>query len=275
VRSTTFLFTSFQIFGVFPFQTVPVELIWTLLCDVAPARAPGAPACVLRRCVPREVPLRHVEPSPSPSGHALRYPSVPAVLPLCGCADQCHSSYCGLKAGVLLRTRARSLSLFSPSYKTAVVTLARPHECRPPELPHRHWHTHGELAFGLLPSRTNPLSPSPHTSTPPRVVSRRALPSGSPFGKPSRPGPPWACRPSSPPPPSPATNGSLVVRRPSLYSSPAGLRRALAGFEAGPPPATPTDPIARGVLFSRVGLQSRDLLVRNLKLSGASLKRAS
>jgi hypothetical protein len=76
---------------------VPVELIWTLRRDVAPARAPGAPArtphCrtlvrhrtrVPRRardprsehCVPREVPLRHVEPSPSPASRAPRYPSI-------------------------------------------------------------------------------------------------------------------------------------------------------------------------------------------------------
>jgi hypothetical protein len=55
-------------------------------------------------------------------------------------------------------------------------------------------------------------------------------------------------------PPSPATNGSVVVPRPFLCSSPTGLRRALSGFEAGPPPAAPEDCIARGDFFPGVFL---------------------
>jgi hypothetical protein len=47
VRSTTFLFTtlctSIQIFGIFPFQTLTVELVLSPCRDVAPTRAPGAP----------------------------------------------------------------------------------------------------------------------------------------------------------------------------------------------------------------------------------------
>jgi hypothetical protein len=47
VRSTTFLFTTLctfiQIFGVFPFQTVTVELVLSPCRDVAPAKESGAP----------------------------------------------------------------------------------------------------------------------------------------------------------------------------------------------------------------------------------------
>jgi hypothetical protein len=51
--------------------------------------------------------------------------------------------------------------------------------------------------------------------------------------------------------------------------------RDLAGIPATAPPPWLRDLIARGVFFSRVDLQSKDLFVRNLKLSGVSLKLAS
>jgi hypothetical protein len=46
--------------------------------------------------------------------------------------------------------------LQSPGYITADVTLVRPHESRPPEPPHHHWHSRGELAFRMLPKPDKP-----------------------------------------------------------------------------------------------------------------------
>jgi hypothetical protein len=149
-------------------------------------------------CVPREVPLRHVEPSPSPAGRTPRYPSVRRGPPLRVHADWCRSPYRGLKAGYSF-TRGHC---HSPVFPRAIKRPTRPSRV----------HMSGgfrsrRTAIGAptasSPSacsqgRTNPLSSSPHASTLSRVVSSRALPPSSPVRKQSRPEPPCACWPSSP-----------------------------------------------------------------------------
>jgi hypothetical protein len=61
--------------------------------------------------------------------------------------------------------------------------------------------------------------------------------------------------------PTKPTKRTLVGPRPLPCSPPAGLRRTLTGFEAGPPMSALGDPIARVDFFLRVNLQSRGIFV--------------
>jgi hypothetical protein len=55
----------------------------------------------------------------------------------------------------------------------------------------------------------------------------------------------------------------------------AEIRRDLARIPSTAPPPWLRNPIARGIFFSRVDLQSKELFISNLKLLGVSVKLAS
>jgi hypothetical protein len=71
------------------------------------------------------------------------------------------------------------------------------------------------------------------------------------------------------PAPFPASNRHVVSSWSPPCPFPGHPRRRLAGFWPEPPPAAPEDPIASSPFFPGSWVQSRDPLVRNLKLSGA------
>jgi hypothetical protein len=68
-------------------------------------------------------------------------------------------------------------------------------------------------------------------------------------------------------------NRPLVTLSPSPRDSRPAPPPELARILAGPPSAAPGDPIASSLFFPVSWVQSKDLLVRNLKLSGAGLQK--
>jgi hypothetical protein len=87
VRSTTFLFTtlctSIQIFGVFPFQMVPIEIFWSPRRDIAPATMLGAPARAPCRAAPAawvSEPCQCAFPRPH-APQATSRPPAPCAVP--------------------------------------------------------------------------------------------------------------------------------------------------------------------------------------------------